>query len=161
MNDAMGPDAAGASAKKKAENLVLDLTNTDDSLPKYEALDAGIYKAVIEESDYAPSSKGNPMITWQLRINEPENPEADGRLLFYHTVLNKEAGKGRLKRLILRVAPDMDISNIDVEKMCAEGQLIGFPCRVKVRIRRFEGERRNDVTDILAAEEGDFLGEVQ
>lgn len=161
MNDKSGPDAGGAGGKKDEGNLVLDLTKVDGSLPKFAALDAGVYKAVIEEMSFAASSKGNPMITWQFRVTEPDNSIADGRLLFYHTVLNKDAGLGRLKRLLARVAPDMDIANIDVINMCNEGQLIGSACRVKVRIRRFEGERRNDVTDVMSAEEGDFLGEIK
>lgn len=158
MNDKKGPDAP-SNQKQESQNMVLDLTKVDPSLPTFEALDAGVYKAAIEEMSYALSSKGNPMITWQFRVTEPGRP-ADGRLLFYHTVLNSEAGLGRLVRLLTRVSPDVDLKKVDVITMCKEGKLIGFPCRVKVRIRRYEGERRNDVTDVMAPEEGDFMGEV-
>ena len=153
------PGGAGAP-EENSGNLILNLTDTDDSIPKYEALAAGIYNTVVESCERELSSAGNDMITWQFKVINPENPKEDGRLFFYHTVLNKEAGLGRLKRLVIRVLPDVDIANLDVDKFVTEGVAIGAPARVKVKIERYQNERRNRVTDVLAADDAAFMDEV-
>ncbi len=137
------------------ENLVLDLENIDESGPTYEALPPGIYNCIIDNTEYGLSSKSNPMITWVFKVVDPEY---EGRNLYNHTVLNNEAGLARLKRTLLRVVPDVNLKEFNAQKFCDEAVAIGFPCRVKVRIRPYQGQRRNDVTDVLpAAEEGSFL----
>ncbi len=141
------------------DNLVLDLDNVSEEMPELEALPSGIYNVVIENTEYRVSERSsNPMISWTFRVlDEPY----DGRLLFYHTVLNKESGLVRLKQLMVRVLPDIPLSGFKPKAFCDEGVALGRPCRVKVNVRPYQGKRRNNVTDVLAPadEMGSFLDE--
>src|SRR5690606_9684345 len=100
----------------------------------------------------------NPMITWVFRVVEAEH---EGRLLFYHTVLNTEAGLARLKRLLLRICPDVELASFRPKAFCEEGVALGRACRVKVRIRNYQGKPSNDVTDVLPSAEGGFFDPAQ
>lgn len=136
-----------SSGENEADNLVLDLDQVDDSMPEFEAMPPGVYECLIENTEYKVSNNGNPMIAWQFRVID-ENYE--NRMLFYHTVLNKEAGQARLKRLLVRVCPDVPLAGFSPKNFCEQGLALGLPCRAKVRVRPYEGKKRNDVTDILA-----------
>jgi hypothetical protein len=130
------------------DNLVLDLDGVDDSMPEFEALPPGVYDCVIEDTTFGRSNNGNnPMISWQFKVIEQPY---EGRLLFYHTVLNKDAGLARLKRLLSRICPDVSLSGFKPQAFCEEGIALGRECCVKVRIKMYQGKRRNDVTDVLA-----------
>ena len=139
------------------ENMVLNLEEVDEDGPAFEALPPGIYNCVVENTEFAPSKKNNPMITWVFKVVDPE---FENRLLFNHTVLNHERGRQRLKQILMRVVPEVNMAEFNPQKFCDEGVAIGYPCRVKVRIRPYQGEKRNDVTDVLAPVEGSsFLDE--
>lgn len=133
------------------DNLVLDLGSVDEELPQFQPLPAGVYSCIIENAEFSTSKNGNPMITWVFRVVEEQN---EGRLLFYHTVLNKEAGLARLKRLLLRVCPDIDLATFKPKAFCEEGVALGRPCRVKIRIRQYQGKPANDITDVLPPDDG-------
>ena len=156
--DPMNPDAKidmEGSGLTGADNMVLDLGGVSEDLPAFEALSPGVYNAIVENTELSVSqSSGNPMITWQFRVVEPQ---FDGRLLFYHTVLNKEAGLSRLKRLMTRVCPDYPVVAFKPKDFCESGFALGRPCRVKVRVRPYQGRRVNDVTDILQPAEDGFM----
>ena len=139
------------------DNLVINLEDTSEELPKFEAMPAGTYDAVIENCEWTISQSDNPMLSWTFKVVDPQYPN---RLLFYHTVLNKEAGLSRLKRLLIRVFPDgLDLSKFNAKKFAEAGEALGLPCRVKIRVRPYKGERRNDVTDVLPPSDdaGSFL----
>lgn len=129
------------------DNLVLNLDGVSEEMPVLEALPPGVYDCIVENTEFGPSSKGNPMITWVFKVVDPQY---DGRLLFNHTVLNNTAGLSRLKRILVRVVPDLSLSGFNPRQFCDEGTALGYPCRVKVRIRPYQGQRRNDVVDVLA-----------
>lgn len=139
------------------ENLVMDLNEVDEKKSGFEALPAGIYNAYIDEAEFGYSATANnPMITWKFKVTD--EPYAN-RLLFYHTVLNTDMGKASLKKLIMRVCPETDMSAFNPKTFCSEGTAIGLPCRVKIKIDIYKGEKKNSVKDVLSAEsEGAFLG---
>lgn len=162
-NDALDPDAMDfgteATGDSEFDNMVLDLDQVSEDV-QFEALPPGIYNCIVENTEFGPSkSSGNPMITWVFKvIDEPYV----NRLLFNHTTLNNDMGKSRLKKILLRVVPDVDMSRFNPARFCDEGVAIGLPCRVKVRIRPYQGQKRNDVTDVLppAEEEGGLLDDL-
>ncbi len=162
-----GPDDAKPEAEAE-KSTIIDLTQQDDSLPQFPTLPAGIYKCDVEDTQFGLSQKGNPRIAFTFRITEPENAEVDGRLVYYHTVTNGEAGLARLKRLLVRIAPAVDLKAFDPQSFCESGVILGFPCMCKVNQRFFRDpetkktSRRNNVTDVMAPDKSqDFMGEVK
>lgn len=138
-------------------NMVLNLEDIDEEGPAYEAIPAGVYDAIVENTEFGLSSNQNPMITWVFKVL---HPEYEGRLLFNHTTLNHERGRQNLKRTLVRVVPDVDLKTFNPQKFCDEGVAIGYPCRVKVRIRPYQGQKRNEVQEVLPPSEGgSFLDE--
>lgn len=155
MNPDAGFDLTGGGGFTGDDNMVLDLGSVSEEMPGFEAVPPGVYSAIVENTDFTISqNSGNPMISWQFRIIDAQ---FDNRLMFYHTVLNKESGLSRLKRLMLRVCPDYDLSQFKPKDFCDSGFALGRPCRVKVRIRPYQGKRVNDVTDILGPADDGFM----
>jgi hypothetical protein len=152
------PQVEGDEEGVAGDDLVLDLTDVDESKPEYEPLPPGTYPATVQRVEYGQSqSSGNPMLTWVFAVpQQPADGELEGepqgdKLLFYFTVLNKDTGKQRLKRALMTIAPDIDLSNFKPAE--AGDWLEGRPCQLKVRVRRNQGRIQNDITDILPAEE--------
>jgi len=136
------------------DSMTMDLSDVSDDVQR-EPLPAGIHECVVENHEFGSSSSGNPMITWTLRVIEPEY---ENRFLFYHTVVNKESGKRRLKKLLVRVCPDVELTSFNPKTFCDEGRALGLPCRAKVRVSTYQGNPTNDVTDILPpSDEENFL----
>lgn len=144
----------GQTAEGADDNLVLDLGGVNEEMPTFQPLPPGIYNCVVENAEFSRSKNNNPMITWVFRVVDAEN---EGRLLFYHTVLNTEAGLAKLKRLLLRICPDVELTSFRPKAFCEEGVALGRACRVKVRIRNYQGKPSNDVTDVLPSAEGGFF----
>ena len=138
------------------DNMVLNLEDVDEEGPGFEPLRPGIYDAVVENTEFGPSSNNNPMITWVFKVTDPEY---EGRLLFFHTTLNNDFGVSRLKRILVRVLPEIDMAEFSPRQFCDRGEAIGYPCRVRVNIRPYQGQKRNNVTDVLPPSEGSFLDE--
>jgi len=148
---------AGSSKNEDLDSLILDLDSTDADAPRFEALPPGVYTCVVDNTEYGPSSKANPMITWVFKVIDPAY---EGRLLFTYTVLNNDAGKNRLKRMLTRIVPDLPLGEFSPRKFVDEAQAVGMLCRVKVRVRPYQGQKRNEITDVLPALEntgGSFL----
>lgn len=153
----MGNGNAGTTGdtNNQGAGLVLDLGSVDENRPAFEAMPPGVYNAVVENVEFKESSTGNPMLSWQFTITDPE---FNNRKVFNHTVLNKEAGLASLKRTLIRVLPDFPLGSFNPEQFADEGVAIGRECRVKLNVRPYNGEKRNNVTDVLAPETGsDFL----
>ncbi len=154
--DLLNPDeeldlSGGSAGKDSGDSMVLDLNDVDEEGPGFEAMPPGVYNCIVENAEFGPSSKGNPMITWVFKVIDPQY---EGRLLFNHTTLNNDVGKSRLKRLLARVVPDVDMGAFNPAAFCDGGEALGLPCRVKVRIKAYQGQKRNDVTDVLPPAEG-------
>lgn len=124
--------------------MVLDLESAVE--PAREIWRPGTYDGTIVSVEPAVSqAKGNPMLTWQIEISDPQSDKT--RNVRFYTVLVGD-GAGRTKRTIKRVAPDLDLSSF--RPADADGLLAGLPCRVILRVGRYQGERQNNVSDVLA-----------
>lgn len=140
------------------DNLVLNLDSVDENSGGFEALPPGVYNCIVENVEYGNSKKSNnPMITWTFKVVDEQY---ENRLLFYHTVLTQDIGVANLKKTLIRVCPDVDMSQFKPRDFADNGDALGLPCRVKVKIKPYNGEKRNSVTEVLApaAAEGSFLG---
>lgn len=124
--------------------------DVDESDADWSPLAAGTYPGLLDDFEYGKSqAKGNPMITWIFVTNTDEK-ETDNRKLYYHTVLNSSRGLAQVKKLINRLGPDkVDMKQFDPNT--SPEALVGSPCRLKVRVRKYQGEMRNDLRDILVA----------
>lgn len=143
----------GNQSDSQYENLVLDLEGTSDELPKFEPIPPGVYDAIVENVEFGPSqNSGNPMLTWQFRITQSPY---ENRTLFFWTVLNKEFGIRMLKRILTRIAPDISLSNFSPKAFAESGAVLGLPCRLKITTRTYQGERRNNIKDILPPQSAD------
>ncbi len=136
----------------------LDLSDVDEKAA-FAPVAPGIYPALISGGEYGKSQRsGNPMITWAISVaTDPE--EGRFRTLYYHTVLNKD-NLPRLKRMVVRVAPEYDMSRLVPSQLCED--LEGYVCKVRLKNRRFEGEMRPNISDILPPDEdtADFFEDV-
>ncbi len=139
------------------DSLVLDLGGVEEDQPEFELIPAGTYDAIIENAEYKKSkASGNPMISWTFRLSQPPY---EGRLMFYHTVLNKDSGLRRLKRLLLRCVPEIEMGEFKPAQFCDEGIALNRPCRIKIRVatrkNRDTGrsEPTNQITDVLGPSE--------
>lgn len=152
--DGLNPDAtmnlSSDETSFEGENMTLDLSNVSEDLPKFEPMPPGVYPAIVENVEFGPAkSSGAPMLTWTFRIVDPQY---ENRKLFFYNVLNKDFGINMLKRALVRICPDVDMSNFSPKAFAENGEALGLPCRVKVRVRPYQGEKRNEVQDILPAE---------
>ncbi len=135
--------------------LVVDLSGVDEDAG-YELLPRAIYNCVVDDLEFGYSqNSGNPMWTWRVEV---EDGDFAGRKLFTHTTFN-EGGLPRTKKAIMRVHPQLLEGPFDPEEVAASGVMVGLRCRVRVDIRPYQGEKRNNVREILAPEGGgdDFV----
>ena len=147
---------SGVEYNAENDNMVLDLNGVDEKAGGFEALPVGVYNAMVDEAEFGYSNNsGNPMITWKFKVtDEPYN----NRLLFYHTVLSTDMGKAALKKLLMRVCPEVDLGTFNPKTFCNNGEAIGLPCQVKIKIELYKGEKKNKVQDVLSPEvAGSFL----
>lgn len=138
-----------------SDNLVLDLSGVNEKSVGFEALPKGKYEAILDDCEFGESKKGSPMITWKFKIDDAEFGK---RTLFFYTVLDQDFGIANLKKTILALGVDVDMSEFDPQKFCDDGDAIGLPCMLKVGIQKYEGEKRNTVSEVLPAEVGGFMG---
>ena len=94
------------------------------------------------------------------------HPGVRERKLFDYIVLGGEGlkfGLAKLKKFLVRVCPDVDITSFNPQKFAEEGIAIGRECQVKVRIQtqksgEYKGEKRNQVVEVLPPNNsGSFL----
>lgn len=157
MSDFLNPDAVtgeqnALDTSMDMNNMTLDLESVDETKTGFEALPAGVYDCIVENTEFGPSNNGNPMITWTFKVVDEQYKN---RLLFWHTVLNTDIGIANLKKALLRICPDVPLNGFNPAKFCDEGLAVGLPCRVKVNVRPYKGEKRNNVREILPAEQAD------
>lgn len=155
FDNLMNAGAVEEEGQKSGDSLVLDLGNVDESAADFQPMPAGIYNAIVENVEFKTSSSGNPMLAWQFKVTDEEY---DKRMLFFHTVLNSERGQATLKKVLVRILPDFPLGAFNPQQFADDGVAIGQEARVKVNIRPYNGEKRNNVQEVLAPETGsDFL----
>lgn len=155
-------DFGGVGAQPDNDSLVFNLTDVEED-KKFELIPKGTYPAVVDDLTYGNSSNGNPMITVVYSITDPEY---ENRKIYDFMVLGgdgKEFGLSKLKKFLVRVCPGTDISSFNPQAFADNGEGIGRECRIALKIQtqkkgEYKGEKRNQVSDILAPESGSFLG---
>jgi hypothetical protein len=137
-------------------DMVIDFTNISDKV-SFEVWPRGVYDGVVDDVQYGNSQRsGNPMLTWQIRAGNPNN-EGRERTFYYHTTLI-DSGLTRTKRALSALAPhanvEFDITQFRPSQ--AAELFVGAPCRIRLNIQTYEGQKRNSVADLLPAiESGD------
>jgi hypothetical protein len=142
---------AGLTTEDSGETLYVSLGDVDDS--GFKPVPRGIYDVSLSQLDYGFSQRSNnPMWTWIWEVDEGEFA---GRKFFYHTVFN-EGGMPRVKRTLARIKTDDGIEaqilaapRFSPEAVANEGQLLGARARLRIDIRKYEGQNRNNVRDVL------------
>lgn len=138
---------------------VIDLSgvNEDAGFP---ITPRGIYPAVVDDLTYGLSqSSGNPMWTWRFEISDGEFA---GRKFFFHTPF-VENMMPRVKKTLARIgATELLNGPFNAEEIANNGSLIGKACRIRLDVKPYEGKPRNNVRDVLAADDSagseSFLG---
>lgn len=146
----MSDEGVNFGEGSEAEGLVVDLNSVEDAT--FEVLPRAMYLCEVDSLEFTYSqNSGNPMWTWTLAVAEGE---FEGRKLFFHTVF---AGNGlpRTKQVISRVAPELMEGPFDPQQVADEGTLIGRKVKARVDVRPYEGQQRNNVRDLFAADPGE------
>lgn len=154
----------GVAAATSTESLVFNLNDVEETSGEFEVLPKGTYEAVVEEFEFTTSQAGSPMIKAVYTITDGE---FEGRKIFDYYVLAGEAAKyalPKLKQLMTRVCPDINISAFNPVQIAEEGSVLNRTCQIKVAITtqkkgEYKGQKRNQIREILAADNtGSFLG---
>lgn len=164
--DLGGSVAESATGNENMEGLVFNLNDVSEDSPSFEVLPKGTYDAVVEELEFTQSqSSGSPMLHAVYSI---VGGEFEGRKIHDYYLLN---GKGaefslpRLKQLLLRVCPEVNVGTFNPQEFADSGVAINRMCQLKLQVQTqkkgdYKGEKRNNVREILPAADqaGSFLG---
>jgi hypothetical protein len=144
--------AEEAAGSEGGGSLMIDLSSVPDEQER-PVVPRGIYDATVDDVTYGFSqSSGNPMWTWVFELAASAGEHA-GRKMFFHTPF-VEVMMPRVKKVVSRVAPELLQGPFDPEKIANDGVLVGKACRIRLDIKPYEGKPRNNVRDVLPAEEG-------
>lgn len=151
----------GVTAGEDTGGLVFNLNEVEED-KGFEILPKGTYSAIVDELDFGDSSKGSPMLSVKYKVTEGE---FEGRVLFDYWVLagkGAEFGLGKVKKFLSRVMPEVDLSSFNPATFAESGEAIGRELQVVVKIQtqksgEYKGEKRNQVSDMLAPSAGSFL----
>ncbi len=154
-----GGNASGVQAEENAEGMVFNLNDVEES-KSFEVLPRGTYNAVIDEFEYTTSqSSGSPMIKAVYSVTDGEFAE---RKVYDYYVLTGEGAKyalPKLKQLLTRVCPEVDLSSFNPKDFAENGDIINRMCQIKLSVTtqkkgEYKGEKRNQVKEIMAYSEG-------
>lgn len=156
-------NAAGVAAAEDTGAMTFDLGATEDV--SFDVVPKGTYNAVIEELEFTTSqSSGAPMLKGVYTITDGEFAD---RKIFDYYVLTGEGAKyslPKLKQLVSRVCPEVDMSSFNPAQFADSGVAINRMCQIKLTVTtqkkgEYKGEKRNQVREILSASEagGEFL----
>jgi hypothetical protein len=157
-------DGEGTAETEDGEGLVVDLSGTSEQ--EFPVLPDGIYEANVFSLEYGKSQRsGNWMWTWVFEIEGYEDEKVNGRRQYYYTTFN-EGGLSRVKKTLARIRADENYqeqllkTNFKPGVVAEEGRLLGAKCRLKLGKRKYEGNWRNEIKDVLAPlnTEGGFAG---
>ena len=163
---AQAPQEVGAVAGEEAalfegdgsEGFVVDLSGIDENSGGFTALPRAMYPSIVDDLTYGLSQRsGNPMWTWTFEI---ESGEHAGRKLFFHSPFTPNM-LPRVKKILARVAPEVLAGPFDPKEVADSGIMVGKRAKLRVDIRKYEGQDRNNVRDVLPPDDdgagGDFL----
>lgn len=156
---------AGVQAATSSEGMVFDLGGVEENT-SFEVIPRGTYNAVIEEMEFTESqSSGAPMLKAVYSITDGEFAE---RKVFDYYVLTGEGAKyslPKLKQLVSRVCPEVDLGSFNPAKFAEDGVAINRQCQIKLAVStqkkgEYKGEKRNNIREIMSAADvqNSFLG---
>jgi hypothetical protein len=155
-------EEAGAGVEA-GSGFTVDLTDVPEQ-GNFEAMPRGIYACTVSNLTFGQSqSSGNNMWSVELEVDGEQHPDYANRKLFTHLVFT-EGGVPRVKKALARMQTDDGFPQtllqgaFDPEVVANEGRLIGARCKARVDVKMYEGEKRNNVRDILPPDGagGDF-----
>lgn len=157
----MGGNNSEVTAGQDQGGLVFDLNNVEED-KGFEIIPKGTYPAIVDELEFGESSSGNPMISVKFKLTEGE---FEGRVVFDYWVLagkGAEFGLGKVKKFLSRVMPEVNLGSFNPAEFAESGEAIGRELQVVLKIQtqkkgEYKGEKRNQVSDMLAPAEGSFL----
>jgi hypothetical protein len=144
------PTPAPAAAENEGGGgaFMVDFSTVGDEKP-FQVIPRGVYDAEVDEVTYGQSqTSGNNMWTLKLALADTAG-EFAGRKVFFHMPF-VESMQPRNKKIIGRIAPELLEGAFDPQKVADEGILVGKPCQVRLDVRPYQGEQRNNVRDVLA-----------
>lgn len=149
-------DDVQTADEKPTTKGVLNLDEVDENAVMA-PLPTGLYPAMVVDAELTESkASGNDMIALTFEIRGADDPEINGRRLFYYIVL-KDTGLQRLKKLVLAICnPGLDLTAFDPEE-CGE-YFLGCEATLNIKQKMFEGRRVNNVVDVRAPSGGGFFG---
>lgn len=138
-------DYAKADQDWESEDLELNLEDVEETT--WTLLPVGIHDGRIDEAEYGLSNSGNPMITLRVKFPISDNEDGDETTLRYYLLLAPKH-LGRTKKIIRQIAPDLDLTHFRPND--ADSYFSGRDVSAKVKIKPFDGERRNNITQLMA-----------
>jgi len=132
------------------DSFTFDMSETKED-SGFTPLPKGTYLVTIENCEFKMSkSSGNPM--WSLTYAIAEGEYAEKNRKVFDIISLKPEQRGRVKKFINRVAPELaDVKDFNPKKVAEEGLLVGKQLKVKLDIEKSEeyGDR-NRVKDHFA-----------
>lgn len=168
MNDNFnfGGGTAEATTGNDQAGLTFDLSGVDEnSVGGFEVLPKGKYNAIVDECNFKESKAGAPMLEMIFAI---DGGEYDGRKIYDYYVLGGsndkaiEFGQAKLKKFLVRVCPDANLTAFNPATFSDNGEAVGKKLILDLGIQTqkkgdYKGEKRNTVKDILAPEADSFM----
>jgi hypothetical protein len=137
------------------EGMLVDLSDTSDTIT-YPVHPRGIYDAEIFSMEYGQSQRsGNNMWTVVWELTDPKLAVNDKQPRQWLHLTFDGGGLPRVKRFLANIKTHDGFNlhllkgKFDPEKIADEGKLLGAKARLRLDIRRYQGQNRNNVRDVL------------
>ncbi len=139
-------EGAGFGEENEGAGVVVDLSDVKDD---YELVPRGVYPATVDSVEFKYSqNSGNPM--WEVRMMITEGDYEGRKFPTYLTWAG--AGLPGTKRTVQALWPQLLEGPFDAKEIAESGDLEGTPCRIRIDIRPYEGQKRNNIKSVLPAE---------
>lgn len=134
------------------ESYTFNMKETEED-SGFSPIPKGTYNVTIDEVKFGLSkATANPM--WSLTYSITEGEFAEKNRKLFDILSLKPEQRGRVKRFLNRVAPDIaELESFDPKKIAEEGVLVGRSLKVRVDIEDGNEEypgKRNRVKDHFA-----------
>lgn len=147
------------------DNDTIDLSSADeDATFNDEVMPNGDYLCAVAETEFTEFKSGNKGIKVKLEVVKGDFAKGPkrkrGRVLYTNVVMSK-AGADLLKTALKALGVKKDVynsrnfSSAMLQRIADEGDLLGNEVVAKVRMRVYEGNKRNEVRGMRKATERD------